>query len=281
MAGSLMEMDGRAGLDADLGNRSAYWEVTPQIRQGAKSHGSRLALRGSQAGAGFGGVDDMLRGSLGGRDDTLGREVLGSIGESLGSAAHAAPPRGWELPKSAPRFPWDTPDLGAKARAPSLYAPDRRLWESEDVEDGAGGDLSSAADDALDSAAAPLRIYRRSGAAYPSSMKPDPKKWAADFDRAIPQTEDLSRWSYYSAASGGLAPAGYRGERVAVWTPARPRRTASGTFDPRGVRIPRATVRGGEYTRVGDTWVPTRDPRTNDYALGSTSRVAVASGGRA
>ena len=71
MAGSLSELD-----PPGLGNRSAYWEISPQLRETSAAHGSRLALRASQGGDDFGAADD-----------TFGRDAL--YGDALGAESSA------------------------------------------------------------------------------------------------------------------------------------------------------------------------------------------------
>lgn len=96
------------------------------------------------------------------------------------------------------------------------------------------------------------RLSRR-GAGNPTSLKPQAEVWPGDFDTPVPLGPDLSRWRYTSVGGG---------TRVASLEGGLPSSTK-------------------HYTRVGDTWVPTRDPASDDFSFAAAARVAVARGGRA
>ena len=96
------------------------------------------------------------------------------------------------------------------------------------------------------------RLSRRD-VGNPTSRKPETEVWPGDFDTPVPLTPDLARWRYTSASGG---------TRVASL----------------GGGPPSSTKR---YARIGDTWVPVRDPASDDFSFAATARIAIARGGRA
>jgi len=117
------------------------------------------------------------------------------------------------------------------------------------------GGVETSREDAADVFNAESTAIRRSrrGVGNPTSRKPETEVWPGDFDAPVPLTPDLARWKYTSAGGG---------TRVAS----------------RGDDVPSSTRR---YTRIGDTWVPTRDPASDDFSFAATARIAIARGGRA